>query len=110
MLETTGVLIVRCRVVILNALGLHLRAADKFVRLARQFVSEIRVDRDGREVDGKSILDLTILAAERGTWLGLEARGRDAEAALAALAELISAKFYELGEVETAGADGKLRS
>ena len=61
------------QVEILNALGLHLRPADKFVRLAVGFAAEIRVRSGERELDGKSILDLTSLAAERGTMLHIEA-------------------------------------
>ncbi len=91
MLETSSVPIARCPVVILNAHGLHLRTALQFVQLAEQFVSEIRVYRDEREADGRSILDLATLAAECGTRLVLETRGSDAEAALAALVGLISA-------------------
>jgi phosphocarrier protein HPr len=105
MLESPVVLIIRCQVMILNALGLHLRAADKFVRLAQQFVSEIRVHHDAREVNGKSIIDLITLAAECGTQLGLEARGYDAEAALVALAKLVSARFHEGSEEETAAGE-----
>ena len=66
---------VRRPVVILNALGLHLRPAGLFVGLARRFAAEIRVHRDGLCVDGKSILDLAMLAAGCGTRLELEARG-----------------------------------
>jgi phosphocarrier protein HPr len=87
--------IARRRVDILNALGLHLRPADKFVRLALQFQSDIRVLYNGQEINGRSILDLTTLAAEQGARLELEARGPDAEAAVAALADLVAAKFYE---------------
>ncbi len=86
--------------VILNALGLHLRPADLFVGLARRFAAEIWVYREGRAVDGKSILDLAMLAAECGTRLDLEARGPDAEAALAALADLVAARFHELDEAD----------
>jgi phosphocarrier protein len=86
---------VRRPVVILNALGLHLRPAGRFVDLARRFAAEIRVHRDGLCVDGKSILDLAMLAAGCGTRLELEARGTDAEAALAALADLVAARFHE---------------
>ena len=82
---------------ILNALGLHLRLADRFVRLARDFQAEIRVSCGDRRVDGKSILDLVTLAAECGTQLELEAVGPDAEEALAALAGLIEAGFHESG-------------
>ena len=87
--------VARRQVEITNALGLHLRPADKFVRLAHQFQSEIRVYHQGHEINGKSILDLTTLAAECGTLLDLEARGPDAEAAVDALAELVLAQFYE---------------
>jgi phosphocarrier protein HPr len=90
---------VACRQVeILNALGLHLRPADKFVRLAQQYRSEIRVRHEGKDTNGKSILDLTTLAAECGTILEVEARGPDAEAAVDALAELVLARFYETEE------------
>jgi phosphotransferase system HPr (HPr) family protein len=91
------------QVEILNAMGLHLRPADKFVRLAHSFRSEIRVLHRGREINGKSILDLTTLAAERGTLLHLEARGPDAEAAVEALAELVLARFHETDEGQEKG-------
>ena len=88
--------VVRRQIEIINALGLHMRPADKFVRLALQFQSEIRVIHDdGSEFNGKSILDLTSLAAECGTRLDLEACGPDAEVAVATLAALVSAGFYE---------------
>ncbi len=90
--------VARRQVEITNALGLHLRPADKFVRLAQRFRSEIRVFAAGREINGKSILDLTTLAAECGTRLDLEARGPDAEAAVEALAELVLARFHETEE------------
>jgi phosphocarrier protein len=85
----------RRQVEITNALGLHLRPADKFVNLAHTFQSEIKVIYNGREYNGKSILDLTSLAAECGTRLELEATGPDAEDALSALANLVSARFHE---------------
>ncbi len=90
----------RRQVEILNGLGLHLRPAEKFVRLAMRFTSEIRVSRCGSEangevIDGKSILSLAMLAAERGTLLEVEARGPDAEDAINALTALIAARFYE---------------
>ncbi len=80
---------------ITNSLGLHLRPADKFVKVALRFRSEIRVHYNGHQFNGKSILDLTTLAAECGTRLELEACGPDALEALDALAELVSARFYE---------------
>jgi phosphocarrier protein len=87
--------VVRRPVEILNSLGLHMRPADRFVKLALQFQSEIRVTHNGNEFNGKSILDLTSVGAERGTRLELEARGPDAAEAIAALAELVAARFYE---------------
>src|SRR4051794_13955106 len=72
---------------IVNVLGLHLRAADKFVRLAHRYRSDIHVTSDGTRVDGKSILDLITLAAPCGSWLNIEASGPDAEAALVALSD-----------------------
>jgi phosphocarrier protein len=87
--------VARRQVEIVNAYGLHLRPADKFVKLALQFQADIRVHYKGNEYNGKSILDLTTLAAERGSRLDLEARGPDAEPAVAALAELVLARFHE---------------
>jgi phosphocarrier protein HPr len=78
-----------------NILGLHLRAADKFVRLAQQFRADVWVDRDGRKVSGRSILDLATLAAECGSLLKLETDGPDAEAASNALTNLIAFGFDE---------------
>jgi phosphocarrier protein len=98
MLEAQSPPVARCTVVVLNRLGLHLRSAEKFVRLAGRFASEVRVYRDGPGANGKSILDLVTLAAGCGTRLDVEARGPDAEAALAALVGLISASFHEDGE------------
>ncbi len=86
--------VARRRVVIVNAYGLHMRPAGKFVGLANSFVSEIRVDSGGATVNGKSILDMVGLAAECGTTLDLKARGPDAEEALDALAELVAAGFH----------------
>lgn len=78
-----------------NALGLHLRAADKFVRLAKRFQANVRVTCGDQLVNGKSILDLTTLAAAPGTLLILEADGPDAEQSLEALCTLIQARFDE---------------
>jgi phosphocarrier protein len=70
-------------------LGLHLRAAGKFVSLARAFQSEVRVFCNGKEASGRSILELIMLAAESGTLVEIEAAGPDAEEAIDALAQLI---------------------
>lgn len=82
-------------IVIINKLGLHARAAAKFVTLAAQFQSDIRVLRDGRQVNGKSIMGVMMLAAARGTELELSANGADAEQALAQLEALILRRFDE---------------
>ena len=92
--------VVRRQVEITNALGLHMRPAEKFVKLALQYQSEVRVYHNGHAFNGKSILDLTSLAAECGTRLEVEGRGPDAEAAVEALAELVLAQFYETNEGE----------
>ncbi len=87
--------VARRQVEITNSLGLHLRPADKFVKLALRYQAEIRVHYNGNQFNGKSILDLTTLAAECGTRLELEASGPDAVEAVDALAGLVSAQFYE---------------
>lgn len=85
-------------VVIENNRGLHARAAAKFVRTAEKFKSEINVVMDGIKVSGRSIMGLMMLAAGRGAQLKLCASGEDAEAALAALTELVRRKFDEDGQ------------
>ena len=86
-------LITSRQVDITNTLGLHLRAAAKFVSLAQQFRADVLVICDGRKVSGKSILDLTTLAAAWGSRLALDADGPDAEAALGVLTGLIGLGF-----------------
>lgn len=78
-----------------NRLGLHARAAAKFVQVAGTFASRVTVVKGSARVDGKSILGLLTLAASRGTTLVLEADGEDAAAALARLTELIEGRFGE---------------
>jgi phosphocarrier protein HPr len=90
--------IARRQVEITYPLGLHLRAANTFATLARSFRAETRVSSDGKEADGKSILDLLTLAAACGSVLDLEARGPDAEAVVAALVELVQGGFNETVE------------
>jgi phosphocarrier protein len=84
------------QVELINALGLHLRAAERMVRVANQFGVDVRVAVDGRRVDGRSILDLLTLAAPCGARLELEAEGPGAEAALDALAALIGRGFEDV--------------
>jgi phosphocarrier protein len=78
-----------------NRLGLHARAAAKFVHTAANFESKITITKDGDEVDGKSILGLLLLAAGKGTPLVVRAEGLDEEQALAALRALVDRKFDE---------------
>jgi phosphocarrier protein len=80
-------------VTIVNALGLHARAAARFVHLAGQFTSQIKITRGARTVDGKSILGLLLLAAPRGATLDIAADGPDAAAALDALSALVARGF-----------------
>jgi len=78
-----------------NRLGLHLRAANKVVRVASQFDSDVFLAKDGLEVDAKSIMGITLLAAACGSQVIVKARGRDAEEAVQALGALIESKFQE---------------
>ncbi len=87
--------VVRRQVEITNSYGLHLGPAGKFVKLAGQFQAEIQVLYNGKAINGKSILDLTLLAAECGSRLDLEACGPDAAEAIEALARLVMSEFRE---------------
>jgi len=91
MSESTSIKTVTVR----NRQGLHFRPADLFIKVARQYESKIEVIKDGERVDGKSILDITMLGAEKGTLLIIEATGCDAEAAVMALVELIEIRLLE---------------
>jgi len=84
-----------CRVTVVNPLGLHARAAARFVSLASRFKSQITVTRDARGVDGKSILGLLLLAAARGAELEIAATGADEAEALIALCGLIERGFED---------------
>ena len=80
---------------IINQLGLHARAAAKFVDLASHFRSSIEVERQGRTVNGKSIMGVMMLAAEKGATLELCSRGPDCEEQIRAITELIENGFGE---------------
>jgi phosphocarrier protein HPr len=82
-------------VTVVNQLGMHARAAAKFVHLASGFQSRIRVGRHGREMDGKSIMGLLLLAAAMGTIITISADGADELAAVEALAALVETGFGE---------------
>ena len=80
---------------ICNTRGLHARASAKFVKLASCFEAEIHVTRDGVTVDARSIMGLLMLGAGNGCGVLIEGEGPDAEAAVAALADLVERKFDE---------------
>ncbi len=80
---------------VVNALGLHARAAARFVKLASTFRSQVRVTRGSRTTDGKSILGLLLLAAARGASLTIVAEGADEQDAVAALCALTARGFED---------------
>jgi phosphocarrier protein len=82
-------------VIIVNKLGLHARAAAKFVTLASSFNSEIDISRDGQTVNGKSIMGVMMLAASRGSSIVIRVNGHDEEEAAASLEELVQNRFGE---------------
>jgi phosphocarrier protein HPr len=82
-------------VVVSNQLGLHARAAARFVHLATRFVSQIRVARDSRVMDGKSIMGILLLAAPFGAFITISADGPDEGEALAELCRLVESGFGE---------------
>ena len=81
--------------VIRNRLGLHARAAAKFVHTATRYVSQIRVTRDGRTMDGKSIMGILLLSAAAGTTVVITAEGTDETDAVDALCRLVEGGFGE---------------
>jgi phosphocarrier protein HPr len=87
--------VIQTQVTIVNKLGLHARAAAKFVSCATAFSSNIQAGRDGKLEDGKSIMSVMMLAAGKGTVLDLHIQGRDEDAALEALKTLIENRFDE---------------
>ncbi|MBK5910022.1 HPr family phosphocarrier protein [Rhodothalassium salexigens] len=84
----------RC-VTLCNERGLHARASAKFVRLAGEFDAEVIVDKAGQSVVGTSIMGLMLLAAACGEAIRIRAEGPEAEAAVAALADLVGRGFDE---------------
>ena len=84
-----------CEVTIPNRLGLHARAAAKFVHLASRYRAQIRVSRGARIVDGKSIMGILLLAAAHGTTIAIVADGTDEQEALIALRGLVEGGFGE---------------
>lgn len=84
------------KITIKNKLGLHARAAVKFVNLANRFNSSVKILKDRNEIDGKSVLGILTLAAIQGTEITLKVSGRDESQALKALVSLINNKFEEV--------------
>jgi phosphocarrier protein len=78
-----------------NKLGIHARPAALFVKIATKFDSDITVEKDGEQVNGKSIMGLMMLAASKGAKLTIIAEGRDAEAAIREMEQLFEKKFNE---------------
>jgi phosphocarrier protein len=78
-----------------NELGLHARAAGRLVETANRFKSVIRLERDGRQVDGRSLLDILTLACPKGTRVVIRAEGEDAREAISAIERLIEDRFGE---------------
>lgn len=78
-----------------NRAGMHARPAAEFVKIAGGFASDITVEKDGLEVNGKSIMGVLMLAAEQGSVLRITAQGADAQEALEALAALVDGGFEE---------------
>jgi len=82
-------------VTIVNRLGMHARPAAMFVRVASRFRAEIWVEKEGEQINGKSIMGLMMLAAGQGSKLLIRCEGPDAEKAMEEIEELIAAKFNE---------------
>ena len=83
------------RVTITNRLGLHARAAAKFVKLANRFKASVKIVKEGVSIDGKSILGILTLAAVQGTEIMLKISGADEKSAMKALISLIENRFEE---------------
>ena len=82
-------------VTVVNRLGIHARAAARFVHLAARFQAHVRVARESREMDGKSIMGILLLAAACGSAITISAQGTDERDAVEALAALVQSGFGE---------------
>lgn len=82
-------------ITIVNRLGLHARAAAAFVQMANKFASDIWVEKDGVEVNGKSIMGLMMLAAEKGSTINVRIEGEDSIEAMNTLEDLVAKGFGE---------------
>ncbi|NRB37634.1 MAG: HPr family phosphocarrier protein [Pseudomonadales bacterium] len=82
-------------IIIINKLGLHARASAKFAALANDFEAAIEINKDGKNIDGKSIMQLMMLAANVGSEIIINTQGNDETEAMSALCELINNRFDE---------------
>ena len=87
--------VVEQRLQITNELGMHARAATKFVQTANKYQSAVTVEKDGQSVNGKSIMGVLMLVAAKGSSILVRCTGADAEEAMKALAQLVKDKFGE---------------
>lgn len=82
-------------VMIVNELGMHARAATKFVQLAGKYPCEVTVTKEGHEVNGKSIMGVLMLVASKGTSITIRGKGPQSQAAVEALVQLVQGRFGE---------------
>lgn len=87
--------VVKKKITVINRLGLHARPAAQIVQRASQFKAEIKISKDGLEVNAKSIMGVMMLAAEMGSQLWIAAEGPDETAAVEAIAQVFAGKFGE---------------
>jgi phosphocarrier protein HPr len=87
--------VIEQRFTILNELGLHARAATRFVQTANKFAADVEVEKDGHKVNGKSIMGVLMLVAAKGSIVTVRSEGTDAREAMVALGALIQSKFGE---------------
>jgi len=93
--KTTGKRAMRRDFVVINKLGIHARPADMFVKTVNRFTCSVMVEKDGEQVNGKSIMGLMMLAAGPGSTLTVNCEGDDCQEALAEIDALIKRKFDE---------------
>jgi len=80
---------------IINKIGLHVRPASMLVEIANKFKSDVWIEKDGQEANGKSIMSILLLSAEKGSKINIKAQGPDAAQAVEALAKVVKNKFGE---------------
>jgi phosphocarrier protein len=93
--EAAGEGLVERRFTLRNEHGLHARTATQFVQVASRFMAEIEIEKDGQRQDGKSVVGVLMLLADKGSAITVRARGGDAQAAVEAIDTLIAARFGE---------------